>query len=46
MKKVWKRGAALDKNDNIVMISKDIRANERYIRELLAKCYEFSLLSR
>ena len=32
----------LDKNDNIVMISKDIRANERYIRELLADCGEYS----
>ena len=33
----------LDKNDNIVMISKDIRANERYIRELLADCGDIQI---
>ena len=33
----------MDKNDNIVMISKDIRANERYIRELLADCGDIQI---
>ena len=33
----------MDKNDNIVMISKDIRANERYIRERLADCGDIQI---
>ena len=33
----------MDKNDNIVMISKDIRANERYIRECLADCGDIQI---
>ena len=33
----------MDKNDNIVMISKDIRVNERYIRELLADCGDIQI---
>ena len=36
----------MDKNDNIVMISKDIRANERYIRELLADCGDIQMCIR
>ena len=33
----------MDKNDNIVMISKDIRANERYIRERLVDCGDIQI---
>ena len=33
----------MDKNDNIVMISKDIRENERYIRERLADCGDIQI---
>ena len=33
----------MEKNDNIVMISKDIRANEKYIRERLRDCSDIQI---
>ena len=33
----------MEKNDNIVIISKDIRVNERYVRERLADCGDIQI---
>ena len=33
----------MEKNDNIVMISKEIQANEAYIRERLADCGDIQI---